>query len=76
MKGGKDWYKASATEQKEREGEGGRGGQEGIKCKKDRRRGKKGEKDAQELHQFLSARNKKHCVREWERVSSGTRRVQ
>lgn len=42
---------------------------------KDRQR-KKGEKDAQELHQFLSTRNKKHCVREWELVSSGTRRVQ
>lgn len=28
------------------------------------------------MHQFLSAWNKKHCVREWELVSSTTRRVQ
>lgn len=39
------------------------------------RQRKKGEKDAQELHQFFSARNKKHCVREWQLVSSDTRRV-
>jgi len=31
---------------------------------------KKGERDAQGLHQFLSTRNKKHCVRELELVSA------
>lgn len=32
-----------------------------MQQKKDEQR-KKGAKDAQELHQFSSARNKKHCV--------------
>lgn len=54
-------------------GEGGREGR-GNKCKKTGGE-KRGDKDAQGLHQFLSARNKKHCFREWQLVSWDTRRV-
>lgn len=45
-----------------------RGRAEGIK--------KKGDRDVQGLHHFLPTGNKKHCVREWELVSSHTWRVQ
>lgn len=55
--------------------EAGREGR-GNKCKKRPAEENKGERDAQELHQFLYTRNKKHCVPEWELVSSTTGRVQ
>lgn len=64
------------SRRREKGKEGGEGKRELNAKKTDGEEKKKGEKDAQELHQFLSARNKKHCVREWELVSSGTRRVQ
>lgn len=63
----------SQCDQTEKEGkEGGRA--EGINAKRPAET-KKGGKDAQGLHQFLSARNKKHCFGEWQLVSSDTRRV-
>lgn len=47
----------------------------GNKCHKSGR-DTKVKKDAREQHQFSPARNKKHCVRERELVSSGTRQMQ
>lgn len=47
----------------------------GNKCQK-AGRDTKVKKDAREQHQFSPARNKKHCVRERELVSSDTRQMQ